>query len=65
MPQEPVQQESFVLRIWKERDRSGWRGWVQHTRSGESALVQSVEELLEFLECRTGRLNDSARKGLR
>jgi hypothetical protein len=51
-----VARHSFVVRIWREGGRAGWRGWVQHTRSGESAAVQDVNELLAFVERRTGTL---------
>jgi len=65
MARNPTPQESFVLRIWKEPGRSDWRGWVQHTRSGESAVVRSVKELVAFLEERTGRLSESGQRGLK
>jgi hypothetical protein len=57
--------DSFVVRIWRERDRPGWQGWVQHTATGESVSVRSVDDLLAFIECRTGRLDGAAPKGLR
>jgi hypothetical protein len=48
---------SFVLRIWREKGNAGWRGWVHHIRSGESTASQDLNELLAFVECRTGRLS--------
>jgi len=47
---------SFVVRIWQEESSSGWRGWVENTRTGDSAFVQQVDELLAFIEDRTGKL---------
>jgi hypothetical protein len=57
----PVHQprSSFVIRIWWEEAGDSqpiWRGWVQHTRSGEAAYVQDLDELLAFIERRTGKL---------
>jgi hypothetical protein len=47
---------SFVVRIWQEESVDAWRGWVEHTRSGEAAFVQELEQLLSFIQERTGRL---------
>jgi hypothetical protein len=47
---------SFVIRIWREEGNAGWRGWVEHTRTGETSFVQELDELLAFIECRTGKL---------
>jgi len=55
---------SFVVRIWWEQadtnpgGRRLWRGWVQHTRSGEAAYVQNLEGLLGFIERWPGKLTD-------
>jgi hypothetical protein len=65
MAQRPGQQESFVVRIWRERGQAGWRGWIQHTRSGESAVVCNVEDLLAFIERRTGKLDQLEHHGLK
>ena len=65
MREEPTQTDSFVLRIWRQKGQQGWRGWVQHSRTGESALVQGMAQLEAFIE---GHLRDepaSVRKGLR
>ena len=58
MPQSQ-RSNSFVVRIWREGaeadDQSGgWRGWVQHTRSGEAIYVQDVSGMLAFMEQWTG-----------
>jgi hypothetical protein len=52
-----VGRHSFVVRIWQEESTATWRGWVQYTRTGEAMFVQGLEELLSFIECRTGRLS--------
>lgn len=48
---------SFVLRIWWEKDAQPlWRGWVQHAASGESHYFDRLDDLLAFLEMHTGSL---------
>ncbi len=61
----PMRTQSFVLRIWRDRGRPGWQGWIQHVRSGESASVSSVGELLAFVQRFAGELEDTASRGLR
>ena len=56
---------SFVLRLWREEGNSGWRGWVQHARSGDSAFIGELEELLSFVEHRAGKLSDAVPKKLK
>ena len=51
-----VGRHSFVFRIWPEEGHAGWRGWVEHTRTGEATFVQELDELLAFIECRPGKL---------
>jgi hypothetical protein len=65
MEQQIAHRDAFVVRIWREEGRSEWRGWVQHVHTGDSTLVQSLDELVAFIECRTGKLTDLERKGLR
>ena len=65
MSRQSTKHESFVVRIWREKDRPGWRAWIQHTRTGESTLVCSVPELLAFFELRTGKLDDTENQGLK
>lgn len=55
-PSLPIR-HSFVVRIWQEEGRATWRGWVEHTRTGEAAFVQELAELVSFIEARTGRLD--------
>ncbi len=56
---------SFIVRISREGDSGGWQGWVQHTRSGESSAVHTLEALWAFIEQQTGTLPFASRKGLR
>ena len=56
---------SFVVRIWREESHPAWRGWVQHTRTQESATVKDLEALLLFMEQRAGKLIGSAHKELK
>lgn len=65
MKTERVQRDSFLVRIWREKGRAEWRGWVQHTRSGSSTPVRSRGELWAFMEQHSGKLPDSRRKGLK
>lgn len=60
-----MQRDSFLVRIWRESGRTAWRGWVQHTGSGESRQVRNWGELLAFIELYAGELADPPRKGLR
>jgi hypothetical protein len=48
--EESTQTDTFVLRIWRQRGQQGWRGWVQHTRTGESVAVQDMDQLVAFVE---------------
>lgn len=57
--------ESFVLRIWHENDQSNWQGWVQHVRTGETILVRQIDDLLDFIELWTGKLDRRSDKGLK
>ena len=60
MPAQATHRHSFVVRIWREEGRPGWRGWVQHAGSGEATYVRDLEELLAFMESRTGELAGSS-----
>ena len=45
--------QSFVARIWLERDgdeHPKWRGHVQHIQGGEEIYFQDFTEVCEFLE---------------
>ena len=65
MKRQIVHKDAFIVRIWREAGQSAWRGWVQHVHSGDSTPVQSLDELLAFIERRTGKLTDPGRKGLK
>ena len=45
--------QSFVARIWLERDADEdpeWRGHIQHIQGGEEIYFQDFTEVCEFLE---------------
>ena len=54
---------SFIIRIWWER--VGWKGWVQHTRTGDEAIFDQPAELWEFIQQRTGLLETPEKTGLK
>ncbi len=59
MADERGRHDSFVLRIWWEKDDCCfpvWRGRIQHAATGETACMTAVEDLLAFIEARTGSL---------
>jgi hypothetical protein len=60
-----VARHSFIVRIWREEGSAGWRGWVQHTGSGESVFVRELGQLLAFIERRTGKLSGAVQKRLK
>ena len=49
-----VYRHSFVVRTWREVGLSKWRGWVQHACTGDTVLIGELDELLAFIEDRTG-----------
>ena len=55
---------SFIVRISREGSSGGWQGWVQHTRSGESCAVHTLEALWAFIEQQANTLPFPSRKGL-
>ena len=45
--------DSFVARIWVERESNGdpiWRGHIRHVQGDQEAYFQSLMEMSEFLE---------------
>jgi|GEM_PF-974113 hypothetical protein len=45
-----LSRETFVLRLWAEETVSSvWRGEVQNVRSGQTAVIRDLEELLDYL----------------
>ena len=60
-----AQRDSFVVRIWRKKGQSDWQGWVQHSRTGESAPVRNLDELLSFIERWAGKLMRAPRRGLK
>jgi hypothetical protein len=58
MKENSMRKNSFIVRIWWTEEQTEWRGLVQHVHSGEAALVQSLDELVAFIERRTGQLTN-------
>jgi len=63
----PSEFHAFIVRIWWEPDltrpngRPLWRGRVQHAASGRTRVFQSLNELVEFIQEQTGRLEGANR----
>ncbi len=60
-----AQRESFILRIWREKGQSEWKGWVQPIHSGDSAPLASLQELMPYLERWTAKSAGEEKRGLR
>jgi hypothetical protein len=58
-----VYRHSFVVRIWREVGLSKWRGWVQHACTGDAILIRELDDLLAFIEDRTGGWVDQSAQG--
>ena len=58
---EPSQRESFVVRVWWKPGQVVQEVWIQHVRSGETAVVHSLDQAVAFIE----RWAEPARTGLR
>jgi hypothetical protein len=65
MADRQAQRESFLVRIWQEQGQPAWKGWVQHVGSGESALLDNVEELSTFVKRWTTGPRGEQGQGLR
>ena len=65
MAKRRAQHESFIVRVWREPGWSEWKGWVQHTRSGDSAVLQSLAELMPFMERWTAGPDKENQRGLK
>ncbi len=54
---------SFIVRIWWEENETAprlWRGSVQHAATGESCYVNSVVEILNFIQSYTSPLEEDS-----
>ena len=65
MTDRQARRESFLVRIWQEQGQPVWKGWVQHVGSGESALLDNVEELSTFVKRWTTGSAGELGRGLR
>ena len=64
MSEEHSPHHSFVLRIWWEWEAHYgaariWRGRIQHAATGDTQYIGTLDDLLAFIEARTGRLGQS------
>jgi hypothetical protein len=55
--------DSFVVRICREEGQLGWHGWIQHARSRDETFFRNLDDLLRFIEQRTGGLKGPGTKG--
>ena len=59
MPNNPIQDASFVVRIWweqAEQDDFSWRGQVIHAQTRQSKYFDSIPSLTDFFERWVGEL---------
>jgi hypothetical protein len=60
-----VHGHAFIVRIWWEpgltqpNGRPLWRGQVQHAASGQTLAFQSLDDLMHFIQSRTGDLENA------
>lgn len=58
---------AFIVRIWWEpgltlsNGRPLWRGQVQHAASRQTLVFQSLDDLIHFIQSRTGNLENAER----
>ena len=62
---EPAQRESFVVRVWWKPGQVVQEVWIQHVRSGETAVVHDFEGLAAFIERWARRPAEKDPQGLR
>lgn len=65
MGDSPAQRESFIVRIWREKSQSEWKGQVQHVSSGDSAPFKDLQDLVSYLERWAARSGGEQKRGLR
>jgi hypothetical protein len=54
--------QSFLLRVWREDNLSGWRALIEDPHTGQSIGFSSMKLLFEFLEQRTSGDKDNSEK---
>lgn len=65
MDRDPVQRESFIVRVWWQQRQVTPEVWVQHIRSGESAIIHDLKDVIAFIERWTPRPAAKDGQGLR
>lgn len=46
---------AFLLRLWQENDKSGWRATLEDPHTGERKGFGSLTQLVQYLEKETGQ----------
>jgi len=46
--------KAYLLRLWREQEDGRWRATLENPGSGERAGFATLEELVAFLEAKTG-----------
>jgi hypothetical protein len=60
-----VQRESFIVRVSWKPGQAALEVWIQHVRSGESAVVHDLDGMAVFIERWAPRPTEKERQGLR
>ena len=62
---EPAQRESFIVRVWWKPGQAAHEVWIQHVRSGETAVVHDLDQAAAFIERWAPLPAEKDRQGLR
>jgi hypothetical protein len=46
--------KAYLLRMWRDNQNSPWRALLENPNNGERAAFATLEELVAFLEAKTG-----------
>ena len=63
--QEPAQRESFIVRVRWQPGQAVHEVWIQHVRSGETAVVHGLDQVVVFMERWAPLPAEKDRHGLR
>jgi hypothetical protein len=50
MGRQPAQRESFIVRVRWKPEQVAQEVWIQHVRSGETAVVHDLNQAVAFIE---------------
>jgi hypothetical protein len=48
--------KAYLLRLWRESHEATWRALLENPNSGERAAFATLEDLVAFLEAKTGEV---------